>query len=34
MIWQTLNKFSKTNQVAEINDLPALVSLIAEIFIE
>jgi tetratricopeptide (TPR) repeat protein len=32
-IWQKLNKFCKTNQVAELKDLPQIESLIKEIFI-
>ncbi|MHA1992843.1 MAG: tetratricopeptide repeat protein [Candidatus Hodarchaeales archaeon] len=33
-IWETLNNFSKTNQVVEIKDVPPLESLISEIFID
>jgi len=33
-IWQTLNKYSRTNQVAELKDIPTLGTLITDIFIE
>jgi hypothetical protein len=33
-IWQTLEKYFNTSQVLEIKDVPALESLITEIFIE
>ena len=32
-IWQTLDKFYKTSQVAELQDIPQIESLIKEIFI-
>jgi hypothetical protein len=33
-IWQTLNKYSRINQVAELKDIPTLGTLITDIFIE
>jgi hypothetical protein len=32
-IWQTLNKFQKTNQVVELRDVPVMESLLTEIFL-
>jgi len=32
IIWQTLDKFYKTSQVLEINDIPQLKSVVTEVF--